>query len=273
MTIKQFSRLCNCNPQTLRYYDHMDLLKPVKVDKYSGYRYYDEEQAFDFVKIKNLQEAGFTIGEIKSLLDKDNRTIYDAFRKKIEELERKLEKIRHIRESYQTEMLQMEKLLQETKESVKQVMQAYSAAEEFGIADAEYGRIVENVDVCLQNMLSAQNDAASELVETLSGGALGSATEVGTADYAHNPDYELVYEKHGWQRVKDFLAEFADLSSEEEYALCFEVTEDKGSFMAFSITVLGILVERNPNKKIYVDCHMNPSADGKNHFRLYRCKS
>lgn len=34
MTIKEFSRLCGCNPQTLRYYDHVDLLKPVKVDKY-----------------------------------------------------------------------------------------------------------------------------------------------------------------------------------------------------------------------------------------------
>lgn len=38
MTIKEFSRLCGCNPQTLRYYDHVDLLKPVKVDSWTGYR-------------------------------------------------------------------------------------------------------------------------------------------------------------------------------------------------------------------------------------------
>ncbi len=25
MTIKQFALLCGCNPQTLRYYDHVDL--------------------------------------------------------------------------------------------------------------------------------------------------------------------------------------------------------------------------------------------------------
>ena len=41
MTIKEFARLCGCNPQTLRYYDHVDLLKPVKVDQWSGYRYYE----------------------------------------------------------------------------------------------------------------------------------------------------------------------------------------------------------------------------------------
>ena len=69
MTIKQFARLCGCNPQTLRYYDHVQLLKPIRVDEWSGYRYYEEEQAMDFVKIRNLQKAGFSIEEIKGLLD------------------------------------------------------------------------------------------------------------------------------------------------------------------------------------------------------------
>ena len=44
MTIKEFAHICGCNPQTLRYYDQIDLLKPVKVDRWSEYRYYDEEQ-------------------------------------------------------------------------------------------------------------------------------------------------------------------------------------------------------------------------------------
>lgn len=54
MTIKEFAKLCGCNPQTLRYYDRVGLLKPVRVDRYSGYRFYDEEQAVTFVKIKNV---------------------------------------------------------------------------------------------------------------------------------------------------------------------------------------------------------------------------
>ena len=68
MTIKEFANLCGCNSQTLRYYDRIDLLKPVEVDQWSGYRFYEEEQALDFVKIKNLQLAGFTIDEIKEIL-------------------------------------------------------------------------------------------------------------------------------------------------------------------------------------------------------------
>lgn len=57
MTIKEFASLCQCNTQTLRYYDKIDLLKPSKVDPWSSCRYYEEAQALDFVKIKNLQAA------------------------------------------------------------------------------------------------------------------------------------------------------------------------------------------------------------------------
>ena len=92
MTIRQFAALCDCNPQTLRYYDHVDLLKPVQVDPWSGYRYYDEDQALTFVKIKILQAAGFSIEEIRELLDKDNLTIARAFDEKIAEQEAKLQK-------------------------------------------------------------------------------------------------------------------------------------------------------------------------------------
>lgn len=109
MTIKEFARLCGCNPQTLRYYDHVNLLKPVKVDQWSGYRFYEEEQALAFVKIKNLQKAGFTIEEIKELLDKDNHVIYKAFDAKIAEEEKRLQEIKAIQKSYQTEMTDMKK--------------------------------------------------------------------------------------------------------------------------------------------------------------------
>ena len=72
MTIKEFAWLCSCNTQTLRYYDRVNLLKPAKTDEMTGYRYYSENQAMDFVKIKNLQSADFSIDEIKQLILKDD---------------------------------------------------------------------------------------------------------------------------------------------------------------------------------------------------------
>ena len=79
ITIKEFSKLCKCNTQTLRYYDSIDLLKPIYVDQSTGYRYYLKEQSLDFIKIKNLQQADFSIEEIKSLLEKNDEEIYQAF--------------------------------------------------------------------------------------------------------------------------------------------------------------------------------------------------
>ena len=112
MTIKEFASLCGCNTQTLRYYDKIDLLKPVKVDQWSGYRYYTKSQAIDFVKIKNLQAADFTIDEIKVLLTMPDQQVYEAFDRKIAEQSHKLERIKEIQLSYLTEKNNMEKLVQ-----------------------------------------------------------------------------------------------------------------------------------------------------------------
>lgn len=55
MTIKEFSRLCRLQSSDSSYYDHVDLLKPVKVDSWTGYRYYDEDQALQYVKTKTYK--------------------------------------------------------------------------------------------------------------------------------------------------------------------------------------------------------------------------
>ena len=129
MTIKEFSKLCGCNPQTLRYYDRENLLKPIKVDEWSGYRFYEEEQAIAFVKIKNMQKAGFSIEEIRELLNKDDTEIYYAFEKKIAEEEKRLQEIKNIQKTYQTEITNMKNKLEEMHKSIRESMVAYNPAE------------------------------------------------------------------------------------------------------------------------------------------------
>ncbi len=130
MTIKEFAKLCNCNPQTLRYYDKEDLLKPKTVDVWTGYRNYSEEQALDFVKIKNLQEADFSIKEIKELLTKSDEEIYLAFDRKIEEQVEKLERIRRTQATYLSEKQNMETKIKEIKEKVMAAAKEYDPQEE-----------------------------------------------------------------------------------------------------------------------------------------------
>lgn len=152
MTIKEFAHICGCNPQTLRYYDQIDLLKPVKVDRWSGYRYYDEEQAYVFVKIKNLQKAGFTIDEIRGLLDKDNLAICRAFDEKIAKEEKRLQEIKDIRQSYQTEMNNIKDKIDAVRKKITEEMQAYNQTSEFGLHADKYEGLIDNVNRYLDNV-------------------------------------------------------------------------------------------------------------------------
>ena len=261
MTIQAFARLCGCNPQTLRYYDRVDLLKPSRVDKFSGYRYYDEEQALLFVKIKNLQAAGFAIEEIKGLLDADDEAIYQAFEQKIREQQARLETMKEIQRSYRNEMTTM----RETIENIRKDMAAFDPTIEFGIDRARYDDICARVDEMLNTAMdsgcfrdfsySEERHAPEPLPKVLK-----------------DPAYRTVYEKHGWSHVKDFFPEFARLEDGAEYQLVFTLTPDKLNQTAFATTVLNLLLDENPGKKRTLGCDVTDTKDGENHFWLLKRK-
>lgn len=58
----------------LRYYDEAGLLKPAIVDKFSGYRYYEEFQLSNAAKIAALRDMGFGINEIGEILSLGDST-------------------------------------------------------------------------------------------------------------------------------------------------------------------------------------------------------
>ena len=66
--IGDFARLSQVSVVTLRYYDEMDLLKPVKVDDFSGYRYYSADQLPRLNRILALKDLGFSLEQIKLML-------------------------------------------------------------------------------------------------------------------------------------------------------------------------------------------------------------
>ncbi|MDD6878854.1 MAG: MerR family transcriptional regulator [bacterium] len=63
--IGKFAKIVDTSIRTLRYYDEIDLLKPIEIDLFTGYRYYSKEQIDDFNIIKSLQYVGFSLEEIK----------------------------------------------------------------------------------------------------------------------------------------------------------------------------------------------------------------
>lgn len=67
--IGDFSKLSRVSVKTLRYYDEMGLLKPVSVDRFTGYRLYEYSQLSVLNRILALKELGFSLEEIGHLLD------------------------------------------------------------------------------------------------------------------------------------------------------------------------------------------------------------
>jgi DNA-binding transcriptional MerR regulator len=66
--IGDFARLSQVSVVTLRYYDEMDLLKPVKVDTFTGYRFYAADQLPRLNRILALKDLGFSLEQIKLML-------------------------------------------------------------------------------------------------------------------------------------------------------------------------------------------------------------
>lgn len=68
LKIGDFSRLSRVSIRMLRYYDEAGLLKPVKVDRFTGYRYYEERQLLAAGQISALRDMGFGVAAIGELL-------------------------------------------------------------------------------------------------------------------------------------------------------------------------------------------------------------
>lgn len=72
MQIGKFAEVCRTRISVLRHYDKLGLLVPAYIDRFTGYRYYTEEQIHAYVHIAALKQAGFSLTEIKDILAQEH---------------------------------------------------------------------------------------------------------------------------------------------------------------------------------------------------------
>jgi DNA-binding transcriptional MerR regulator len=98
--IGDFSRICRLGIKTLRYYHEIGLLKPTRVDRLNGYRYYNESLLERVRLIQRLKVLNFSLDEIKELLENnpDESSVLDMARRKLEEINQKIGEYRQISE-------------------------------------------------------------------------------------------------------------------------------------------------------------------------------
>jgi len=69
MRIGEIAAFFNVSVKAMRVYEKMGILKPVKVDQKTGYRYYSADQVKQLDALLELRELGFSLSEIKELLE------------------------------------------------------------------------------------------------------------------------------------------------------------------------------------------------------------
>lgn len=69
MRIGEIAAFFNVSVKAMRVYEKMGILKPVKVDEKTGYRYYTADQVKQLDALLELRELGFSLREIKELLE------------------------------------------------------------------------------------------------------------------------------------------------------------------------------------------------------------
>jgi DNA-binding transcriptional MerR regulator len=68
LRIGDFARLVGVSVRMLRHYDQLGLLKPARIDEFTGYRYYEAAQLDRANQLVAMKELGFTLDEVGLLL-------------------------------------------------------------------------------------------------------------------------------------------------------------------------------------------------------------
>lgn len=238
MIIKEFAKLCDCNPQTLRYYDSIGLLKPVKVDQYTGYRHYSADQALQYLKIKKLQDAFFSIEEIKELLNATDDMIYEALDKKITEQQARLLEIKKIQKSYQKDIKEMKDKILEIKEKLMASSMEVDYKKEFGISEEEYYEIIKAANQLLDNSMTEGNMDFKDIPEE--------------TKFVATDDLKLVYESVGFNKMKDALNKVPSLEK-GNYVIHVCLQPKYKDNIAYTNVVISMILEKTPGKNINLE--------------------
>lgn len=109
-SISETAKIVGTTSETLRHYDRIGLVKPHKIDKWTKYRYYSEEEIVRLNLVKTLRCMDFPLDEIKKILKSDDfKEIVEFLEKaeqsaneKIEELIQAKRKIRRAKLFYES---------------------------------------------------------------------------------------------------------------------------------------------------------------------------
>lgn len=118
--IGDFSKISRLSIKTLRFYHECGLLVPARIEKESGYRYYDETSLEKAALIHELKELNFTLSEIRQILESmtDEADIASMMERKYSEITQKIKNYKQVQTKLRNYMKQMEAVNMENKNEI-----------------------------------------------------------------------------------------------------------------------------------------------------------
>lgn len=95
--IGELSNISGVSIQTIRFYENEGLIKPVEVDRWTNYRYYDESSIARLSEIAYLKDLGFSLKEIKNLNEASIKEKMQQTKENINKLSKNIKKLSSIR--------------------------------------------------------------------------------------------------------------------------------------------------------------------------------
>lgn len=91
-SINKFAKIAGISTRTLRFYDQSGLLKPERINS-SGYRIYGAKQVQGLQQIMFYRELGFSLEEIKNILDAPGYDRHEALRAHLKALRQRKQQL------------------------------------------------------------------------------------------------------------------------------------------------------------------------------------
>ena len=163
-SISQVAKLTGISIRTLQYYDEIDLLKPSELTS-SGYRLYDENALQILQQILFFKELGFSLKEIKEILENPDFDRIAAFKKQKELFLLKRNRINRLIQLLE----RLEKGEHCTSFKEFDLSDYISALEDFKINQAEtvakHWGSIENFDMFIQKIRDDEDQVAKLAIQ------------------------------------------------------------------------------------------------------------
>lgn len=237
--IGMFANMNRVTIKTLRYYDEQNLLKPVYVDEENGYRYYEASQIADIHKILALKNMGFSIEDIRRMMngEEENTLLLRKKQEILKELAELTTKLAVV-ESYLTGKnmnlsapVLVKKLPEVIVASSRSRIESYDALFELmpamGAQMEQLGCICAQPDYCFTQYLEQEYKEEDILVEVCEA-VTEKKEDSGTVVFQVLPQVEeaaCIFHKGSYDTLHQSYTVVLDYIEENGYEICGNIRE------------------------------------------------